>query len=95
MKAQHIFATTYVVAGLFAMPALAADRKVDILNKTRHTITAFYASNMDEESWEADMLGGDGADHCVYNFKAECADDDSVIQRKINVCETAQFTFTP
>ncbi|MGQ3675688.1 hypothetical protein ACT6QH_09370 [Xanthobacter sp. TB0139] len=109
MKTQHILAAAFVTAGLFATPALALDRKVDIVNKTGYTMTAFYASNVNEESWEEDMLGGDvlrngetleadiddGTGHCVYDFKARFADGDTVVQRKINVCEVGQFTFTP
>lgn len=94
---------------ILAAPAIAEDRKVDIVNKTGYTMTSFFASNVDQESWEEDMLQGDtlkngetleadiddGTDACIYDFKAIFSDGDSVIERKINVCEVGTFTFRP
>lgn len=98
-----------LVLGSTASPVLSKDRKVDIVNKTGHTMTSFYASSVDEETWEEDMLDGDtlkngetleadiddGTDACVYDFKAEFADGDSVVKRKINVCKVGTFIFLP
>ena len=48
--------------GLFvvsAMGASAADRRVEIVNKTGMTMTEFYASNTGASDWEEDILGVD------------------------------------
>ncbi len=109
MRRSSVFAISAIIAGLCATPALAADRKVDIINKTGHTMTGFFASTVDQESWEEDLLGGDtlkngetleadiddGSNACVYDFKGEFADGDAVVKRKVNVCEVGTFTFTP
>ncbi len=109
MRNPHVLAVTALIASLGITPALAADRKVDIVNETGHTMTGFYASSVDEESWEEDLLGGDtlkngetleadiddGSNACVYDFKGEFADGDAVVKRKVNVCEVGTFTFTP
>lgn len=104
---------TLAIAAAFAVAAVssaaAADRKVDIVNKTGHTITSFFASSADEDSWEEDMLGGDtlkngetlnadiddGSSACIYDFKAVFADGDTVVKRKVNVCKIGTFTFLP
>lgn len=94
---------------LLAGPALAKDRNVDIVNDSGFTITSFYASAVDEDSWQEDMLANDtlkdgetleaeiddGTDACIYDFKAVFSDGDVAIKRKVNVCEIGTFTFKP
>lgn len=101
-----LFAATAAVIVL-AAPAIAKDRKVNIINKTGVTITALYASNVDETSWQENMLGNstlkdddnieaninDGTGACVFDLKAEFSDGDEVVERKLNVCEVGTFTF--
>ena len=55
-----------VQAGLLALAfgamtgaAGAANRHVDIINKTGMTLTHFYASNTGSNDWEEDILGRD------------------------------------
>ncbi|MFG1418471.1 hypothetical protein V5F38_11245 [Xanthobacter sp. V0B-10] len=109
MSLVRTLAAAVLATGFLAFPALAKDRKVDVINKTGHTMTSFFASSVDQESWEEDMLDGDtlkngetldadiddGTNACVYDFKAVFADGDSVIKRKVNVCEVGTFTFLP
>ncbi|MCK0209909.1 hypothetical protein MWN33_17905 [Starkeya koreensis] len=97
------------LAVLVATPALAKDRNVDIVNESGFTITSFYASAVDEDTWEEDMLDNDtlkdgetleaeiddGTDACIYDFKAVFSDGDVAIKRKVNVCEIGTFTFKP
>lgn len=94
---------------LAATPSVAKDRRVDIINKTGYTMTSFFASAVDEDSWEEDMLDNDtlkdgevleadiddGTDACIYDFKAVFVDGDTAIKRKVNVCEIGTFTFLP
>ena len=88
--------------------ASAADRHVRIINKTSYTMVRFYASRSSTSDWEEDILGDDvlrsgssvriniddGTGACIYDFKAVFADGDTVIKKKVNVCEISTFTFT-
>jgi hypothetical protein len=99
----------FAIASFLGAPAFAANRKVDILNKTGSVMTSFFASSTGTDSWEEDMLDNDtlangetleadiddGTKACVYDFKAVFADGDVVIKKKVNVCEISTFTFTP
>jgi hypothetical protein len=96
-------------AALLCTPVLAKNRKVDIINKTRTTMTSFYASSSGTNSWEEDMLDDDTLAHgetleaniddgtgaCVFDFKAVFEDGDVVIKKKVNVCKVGTFTFSP
>lgn len=88
--------------------ASAQNRKVRIINETRHTMMRFYASNVDRTDWEEDILGqgtlnsgasvviniDDGSGACLFDFKGVFDDGDEVIQNRINVCEIESFRFT-
>lgn len=97
------------IATMLAVPAFAANRKVDIVNKTGKTLTSFHASTPDVNSWEEDILDedtladgesfeadiDDGTNACIYDFKGVFSDGTSLIKRKVNVCEVSTFTFLP
>lgn len=94
---------------MLAAPAVSANRKVDVINKTGMTMTSFFASSTGTESWEEDMLDNDtlddgetleadiddGTPACVYDFKAVFSNGASVVKQKVNVCEISTFTFRP
>lgn len=102
-----LFATLVASIG-FAVPAAAADRHVDIINKTGMSMKHFYASVMSADSWEEDILGkdiledgetfdadiDDGSGKCKYDFKAVFENGTSLVQRGINVCEVSTYTYT-
>ena len=91
-----------------AFGARAADRNVDILNRTGLTMTKFYASVTRSNSWEENILGNDnladgdtqsvdiddGSGKCVFDFKAEFKGGATAEKRGINVCEISTFTFS-
>ncbi len=95
-------------AMLVTLSAHAADRNVDIVNKTGMTMTAFYASVTNANSWEENILGNDnladgdtqpvdiddGSGKCVFDFKAVFKGGGSAEKRGINVCQVSTFTFT-
>lgn len=97
------------ISSMLAAPALAANRKVDVINKTGSTMTSFFASSTGTESWEEDMLDNDtlangetleadiddGTKACIYDFKAVFSNGSSSIKQKVNVCEISTFTFLP
>src|ERR1044071_1872350 len=82
------------------------DRRVRIINHASSSIYSFYASNVDTESWEEDILGeevippgrsrliniDDGTGHCYYDLKAVLSDGRKAIRRKFNVCTQASWT---
>jgi hypothetical protein len=84
------------------------DRRVRIINETKHTMMRFYASNVGQTSWEEDILGqstlapgssvviniDDGSGYCLYDFKGVFDDGDEVIQNRIDVCQIESFRFT-
>lgn len=102
------FAAAVLSSVLFAAPALAADRRVEIANDTSYMIVEFYASSVGENSWEEDILGrdmlapgesvvidiDDGSGHCLYDFKAVFEDGDELKKGRINVCEIESYSYT-
>ncbi len=92
----------------FCAPAGAADRKVNIINKTKHTMSEFYASVVGADDWEEDILGSDelapgesvevdiddGSGKCKFDFMGVFDDGEKVVKKNINVCTTGQFSFT-
>ncbi|TSH95115.1 hypothetical protein FOZ76_11135 [Verticiella sediminum] len=87
--------------------AVAADRVVQIVNRTGVTLNEFYASNTDTDSWEEDILGklvlrpgqsveieiDDGTGACHFDFKGVFDDGDEVIENSVNVCRGGAFSF--
>jgi hypothetical protein len=84
-----------------------ANKKVKIINETRHAMVQFHASRVGTKDWEEDILGQDtlavggsvtvnfGTDeYCLYDFLGIFDDGDKVEKYRINVCEIASFRFT-
>ncbi|MGO4853776.1 hypothetical protein [Phaeovulum sp. W22_SRMD_FR3] len=100
-----------LVAGLLiattAVPTLALDRRVKIVNNTGYTMTEFYGSNKGTDSWEEDILGADvlpsgssvminfndSSGYCKFDFKAVFEDGDELVRQNVNVCELGTFTY--
>lgn len=82
------------------------DRRIDLINDTTVTMTEFYASNIDRNSWEEDILDGDylkpdnkfkididdGTGYCLFDLKAVFADGDVVTENNFNVCKETNWT---
>ncbi|MBI1212134.1 MAG: hypothetical protein GC190_11770 [Alphaproteobacteria bacterium] len=97
-----------LVAASVATSAFAdANKKVKIINETRHAMVQFHASRVGTNSWEEDILGRDTLgvgrsvvvnfgtdDYCLYDFLGVFDDGDKVQKRRINVCEIDTFRFT-
>lgn len=89
--------------------ALAADRQVKIVNKTKTPLYGFYASRTSTNDWEEDILGDDvimpgasltiniddGSGACKFDFKGEFEDGDEVVKTNVDVCKISVFSFTP
>ena len=91
----------------FAVPASAANRHVDVVNKSGKVLKHFYASTPDSDSWEDDILGrdvledgdsfdaniDDGSGACKFDFKGVFADGGSAVRKNVDVCQISTFTF--
>jgi len=85
------------------------NKRVKIINDTRHALVQFNASHSGTiPEWPEDLLGQDtlavGAsvtvdldtddDRCLYDFRGIFDDGDKVERYRINVCEISSFRFT-
>lgn len=109
VKRPAIGIVTAIVALIgLAAPATAQDRHVQLINETRHTIVAFYASNIGRDTWEENILGedvlpvgqsininfDDGSGACLYDFKAVFDDGDQLVRNRIDVCTIGTYRYT-
>ncbi len=88
--------------------AFAANKTVTVVNKTKSTMSAIYASTVGTRTWEEDILGedtlapgesveidmDDGTGKCRFDLKAEFSDGTETVQANLNVCKVGEFTFT-
>lgn len=106
------FVIAAIVVGLtgagFVSGSIAADRKVDIINKTGMQLKHFHASNTGTNDWEEDILGrdvlddgetfeaniDDGTGACKFDFKGTFVSGQELIKRNVDVCQISTFTFT-
>ena len=91
---------------MLAVPAMAQDRSVQVVNESGFTIVQFYASSEGAANWQEDMLAGqavgsgetptvnfnDGSGACTYSFRAVFDDGDEAIQ-DIDVCSVTAVTY--
>jgi hypothetical protein len=89
-------------------PATADEnKKIKIINETRHKIVRFYASRVGTKDWEEDILGEDvlgigqsvtinfgTGDYCVYDFKAIFDDGDALEKYRVNVCDLDSYRYS-
>jgi hypothetical protein len=108
MRTVLAAATAILLSASFVIEASAADRRVEIINKTGRTLVEFYASITTTDDWEEDILGtdtldngdsvvvniDDGSGKCRYDFKAVFADGQELIRKNVNVCQIESFTYT-
>lgn len=107
---KRIFLLSSITLGMLAtsQSLLAADREVNIINKTKVTLVSFYASNSKTKNWEEDILDDDmlepnesilididdGTGACKFDFRGVFEDGEEVIKHGINVCKVGEFRFT-
>lgn len=97
-----------LLAGAFSFAAQADENKrVRIINETRHKIMHFYASRVGTDDWEEDILDVDvlevgqsvtinfgDSDYCLYDFKAVFDDGESLVKNRVNVCELEFYRYS-
>lgn len=108
MRLAPLLLLAGLLASAAASPATAADRRVNIINRSGQTMVEFYASNTRRDSWEEDILGqdtlahgatqridiDDGSGACRFDFKAVFEDGSSSVRRNVDVCSITDFTYT-
>lgn len=87
--------------------AVAADRQVKVVNKTKTPLFAFYASRTSTNDWEEDILGDDvimpggslvididdGSGACKFDFKGEFEGGEAIVKSNVDVCKVGEFSF--
>jgi hypothetical protein len=96
-------------ASAFAITSAHAEDLVFMLdNKSSTPVNEFYASAVDVNNWEEDILGQDileagnfaritikdGRGVCKYDLKIVFSDGEELEERAINLCETGSYTVT-
>lgn len=83
------------------------NRRVQMVNDTDTDIVRLYGSNIQQNSWQEDVLGDsilaagrsvtvnwdDGTCYCNYDFKAVYRDNTTSVKNGVNVCTTSSFRF--
>lgn len=105
---ERVTAVTPAVAPAPEQSRDGRNRRVRIHNNTGWTMLRFYASNTSRSDWEEDILGDDvlannasivmniddGTGACLFDFKAEFTNGQSLIRNNVNVCEIADYYYT-
>ncbi|OXR49740.1 MULTISPECIES: hypothetical protein [unclassified Pusillimonas] len=103
-----VFSAFVGIAAFASGSAIAADKNVTIVNGTKTTMVAIYASTVGASTWEEDILGedvlgpgesveinmDDGSGKCMFDVKAEFKDGTETIRADLNVCKVGELTFT-
>ena len=88
--------------------AKSYDRRLDLVNGSGLAIVSFYASNIDSDGWQADVLGSatlppgkhlrinldDGSSYCRFDLKARFVDGTSVVRHDVDICSITRYTLT-
>lgn len=88
--------------------AQTLDRRVRIVNDSRHDIVAFYGTNVGVREWQENLLGSgtlpagaalvldfeDGSGYCRFRFRAVFEDRVELERRSVNVCEVGTYRYT-
>jgi hypothetical protein len=98
------------LAGLSSTVVQAQEnRHVRVINRASSSIRYLYASNIDRNDWEEDLLGDfrviapdhyidasidDGTGHCLFDLKAVLYDGRTAVTRNFNVCTNDTWTVT-
>jgi hypothetical protein len=103
-----MFVAAAAVACALSTAAYAAQQDFTLNNRTGHTIMTIHVSPSDTNSWGPDILGdevlGNGEatevsfdrdeDQCAWDIRVTYDDGTENDERGIDLCETAEVTFT-
>ena len=107
---KKAFAVALCLLGLASTDINAQEnRRVRIVNQSSSSIRYLYASNVDRNHWEEDILGpmrviapgyyinaniDGGTGHCLYDLRAVLADGRQAVRHRFNVCASSSWTVT-
>lgn len=104
---KRLLASLALVLG-FSGASIAEDLTFTLTNGTSSAIDQFYASPVDTDDWEEDILGADildaggdlaitiadGSEQCEYDMKFIFQDGEEVQEDGINLCDTGAYTLS-
>jgi hypothetical protein len=108
MSGFRIISTVALVLALMGGSAEAVDRRMRIVNDSRHDIVALYGVNVDRSEWQENLLGedilpsggsivlnfDDGSGYCRYRLRAVFRDSFELVRDSVNVCEIGTYRYT-
>lgn len=108
MTQMTVLAGAALLAVSITGSAKSYDRRVDVVNDTHLAIVSFYASNIDSDNWQADILGNamlapgrhlrvnldDGSSYCRFDLKARFIDGSSIVRHDVDICAITQYSVT-
>jgi hypothetical protein len=105
MTTRAVLAGALLASALSAVPAYAEDLVFMLDNKASISVREFYASSVNTNDWEEDILGQDilepnnfaritisNSTTCDYDLKIVFEDDRETEERGINLCDTGSYT---
>ncbi len=98
---------TIAALGVLGSHAEALDRRVRIVNDSKHVIVGFFGTNVGVRDWQDSLLGGDqlkpgaslvldfedGSGYCRFRFRAVFDDGVEVVRESVNVCEIGTYRY--
>ena len=107
MTIRTVLAGAVLATAFAVVPAYADDLVFMLDNKASISIREFYASAVNVDNWEEDILGQDilepnnfaritisNSQTCDYDLKIVFDDDQESEERGINLCDTGSYTVT-
>jgi hypothetical protein len=93
---------------MLSAPADALDRRVRIVNDSKHAIVGFFGTNVGVRDWSESLLGADSlkpgtsvvldleddSGYCRYRFRAVFDDGVELVRQSVNVCEVGTYRYT-
>lgn len=103
---KNVYALTLFT--LISSGAFANDAFFTLVNKSDYVISELYASPVNTDEWEDDILGqdvlepgqrlnvtvADGSDQCEYDMKVVDEDGEEHILEGLDICEEALVEFS-
>lgn len=107
-SANRWFFAAAALVSLAPATADALDRRVRIVNDSKHTIVSFFSTNVGVRDWNESLLGDDalkpgtsvvldledGSGYCRYRFRAIFEDGVELVRQSVNVCEVGTYKYT-
>lgn len=91
-----------------ASAAFALDRRMIVINESSASIIGLYASDVDKNAWNYNMLDGaalrpghkvvanmdSGEGYCMFDLMARLSDGRRAVKYNVNVCSAVSWTIT-